>query len=151
MILSFSSYWKVEPQTAKMANISTWTLYNVTVPSQLAAVNITLNAYILISNVLVIMTLKRMGKLTIQHYYILGLVGSDLTIFVINTTGPVLGIKREVWISQALCAVLGISSAAACSTTALIHTAMSVDRWVSVQFPFKYRTFQNGAKSRLIP
>ena len=127
-----------------------WTLYNVTVPSQLAAVNITLNTYILISNVLVIMTLKRMGKLTIQHYYILGLVGSDLIVFVINTAAAVIEIKREVRTSQALCAVLGISSAAACITTALIHTAMSVDRWVSVQFPFKYRTFQSGEKSRLI-
>ena len=115
-----------------MANITTWTLYNVTFPSQLAAVNITLNTYILISNVLVIMTLKRMGKLTIQHYYILGLVGSDLIVFVINTAAAVIEIKREVRISQALCAVLGISSAAACITTALIHTAMSVDRWVSV-------------------
>ena len=56
-----------------------------------------------------------------------------------------------MWISQSLCGLFGISSAEAANATALIHTAMSIDRWVSVQFPFTYRTFQSKAGSRFIP
>ena len=134
-----------------MANLTTWIFYEVTLPSQLAAITIAINIFILTSNTLVILTLRRMGRLTIQHYYILGLVGSDLVVFIITVAVAGIELKREVWISQSLCGLFGISSAGAANATALIHTAMSIDRWVSVQFPFKYRTFQSKARSRFIP
>ena len=133
-----------------MANLTTWTFHKATLPSQLAAITIAINIFILISNTLVLLTLRRMGRLTIQHYYILGLVGSDLIVFIITMAVAGIELKREVWISQSLCGLFGISSAAAANLTALIHTAMSIDRWVSVQFPFKYRTFQTEARSRYI-
>ena len=134
-----------------MANLTTWTFHKATLPSQLAAITIAINVFILISNTLVLLTLRRMGRLTIQHCYILGLVGSDLFVFIITVAIAGIELKREVWISQSLCGLFGISSAGAADLTALIHTAMSIDRWVAVQFPFKYRTFQSKARSRFIP
>ena len=133
-----------------MANLTTWTFHKATLPSQLAVITIAINVFILTSNTLVILTLRRMGRLTIQHYYILGLVGSDLIVFIITVAIAGIELKREVWISQSLCGLLGTSSAGAANITALIHTAMSIDRWVSVQFPFKYRSFKTEARSSYI-
>ena len=133
-----------------MANLTTWTFHKATLPSQLAVITIAINVFILTSNTLVILTLRRMGRLTIQHYYILGLVGSDLIVFIITVAIAGIELKREVWISQSLCGLFGISSAGAAIITALIHTAMSMDRWVSVQLPLKYRSFPTEARSRYI-
>ena len=133
-----------------MANLTTWTFYEATLPSQLAAITIAINIFILINNIFVILTFRRMGRLTIQHYYMLGLVGSDLIVFIITLAVAGIELKHEVWVSQTLCGLFGISSAGTANITALIHTAMSIDRWVSVQFPLKYRSFKTEARSSYI-
>ena len=43
--------------------------------------------------------------------------------------------KHKIRLPQAFCEVLGISATVSANITAMIHTAMSIDRWVSVRFP----------------
>ena len=97
-----------------------------------------------------ILRLNRKAKLTIQEHYILGLVGSDLIVFIMTLALAVIELKQEVRLSPAFCDVLGISATVSANITAMIHTAMSIDRWVSVRFPIMYRSFKAETRSRSI-
>ena len=117
-----------------MDNTTIWKLYKATLPSQLAVLTFLVVLFILISNVLVILTLSRKAKLTIQEHSILELVGSDLIVFIMTMAVAVIEQKLKIRLPQAFCEVLGISATVSANITTMIHTAMSIDRWVSVRF-----------------
>ena len=111
-----------------MDNTTIWTLYKVSLASQLAVLTLLVVLFILISNVVVILTLSRKAKLTIQEHYILGLVGSDLIVSIMTLAVAVIELKHEVRLSPAFCDVWGISATVSANITAMLHTAMSIDR-----------------------
>ena len=79
---------------------------------------------------------------TIQEYYKLWLVGSDLTVFIITLAVAVIEQKHEIRLSLTFFDVSGMSAIVCANGTAMIHTAISIDRWVSVRFPIIYCSFQ---------
>ena len=60
--------------------------YEVALLSYMAIVSIALNLFILLSNTIVLITFGKYKKLKVQHYYMVALVGTDLTILLQNTT-----------------------------------------------------------------
>lgn len=132
-----------------MENDTVCQLYKSALPTELAAVTIIVSVFILASNVFVLLTFRRMGKLALKHYYILGLVGSDIMMLAVMTSISVVSVLGEVCIPPWLCDVFGMATVGA-EITALIHTAMSVDKFVSVKFPVGYRVFQANSRSRSI-
>ena len=130
-----------------MANESTWVYYTVDTQKGYAAISIFINILVLVSNALAVLTFHKMGKLQIQHYLMLGLVGSDMCILVQNTIIVVFLLMGNVWISETLCFVLGSASVSAATITSLVHSAMALDRWISINHPLAYSKFQDSAKS----
>ena len=127
---------------------STWIDKPSALPSELAAVCILLNIYILLTNVFVVLTFRRMGTLNPRHIYMLGLVGSDILTLVINSIGAGIAINGELNVAQYQCDALGIASTSAVEITSTIHSVMCVDRWYSVAAPVKYRAFKTKKKSK---
>lgn len=132
-----------------MANDTALQFYKSALPTYMAAVTICVSTFILVSNVCVMLTFRRMGKIALQHYYILGLVGSDLLMLVVMSSISVVSVLGEIWISPLLCDVFGIATVGA-EITALIHSAMSIDKLVSVKYPVKYRVFQANSRAQSI-
>lgn len=133
-----------------MMNNTDLILYRTALPTHFTVVTLIITAFILLSNVFVILTLRKMGKLSLQHYYMLGLVGSDTLMLMVVVSGAIIQLRGDAWFPAWLCDMFGIASTVVCQITSLVHTAMSVDRWVSVRFPVKYRVFQANRRSHLI-
>lgn len=131
-------------------NTTGWNNYTSAVPPEMAAVCLILNLYILVTNIFVILTFRQMGKLSLRHLYMLGLVGSDLVTVVMNTINAGIAIKGGLTVTDFQCNMIGIAATSAVEITSSIHSAMCIDRWYSVQFPLKYRAFKTGRYSRNI-
>ena len=139
-----SSTWATPNQ------LSNWTLYQIDTPKEYAMVCFSVNIFIIVSNILVILVFIKMGKLQLQHYFMLGLVCSDLAIFIQNSIIIGFLVMGEVWMNNSMCFALGSASISAASSTSLIHSAMAMDRWISITYPFKYRAFRQKPKSKRI-
>ena len=74
----------VENSTEITNKTSDWTLYQIDTSNEFIAVCLAINVFIIVSNILVILVFIKMGKLQLQHYFMLGLVCSDLAIFIQN-------------------------------------------------------------------
>lgn len=125
---------------------------NSSLPRELLAVYVPINLFILVSNVLVLLTfirLFRRGKLEVQHFYLFGLVGTDFMTLVINAVSAVLLAKGDLQLTKEHCDALGIASTSFVSITAFIHCSMCLDRIALVQLPLKYNTWKKDPRFRL--
>ena len=131
-----------------MDDIGDWALtdnfssgYNESLPKALLAVYVPVNLLILVTNVFVIVTFIKTwqhGKLEVQHVFLLGLVGSDLTTFVVFTVGTVMLASGDLPLAMEHCDALGVASTAMVSITVLIHCSMCLDRIMRVVKPIKH-------------
>ena len=123
-------------------------LYQVALTPYVAIVCVAMNIFILLSNSLVIVTFRKYKKLKVQHYYMLALVGTDLTVFIQNSALATILIKQDITLTTPVCVLLGCLASFATTMTAMVHTCLSIDRWISVVHPVKYRNFVNSRNSR---
>ena len=123
-------------------------LYQVALPPYMAVVCLALNIFILLSNTVVLVTFRKYKKPKVQHYYMLALVGTDLTVFVQNSALATILIRQDIRLTTPVCVILGSLAAFAATVTAMVHTCLSIDRWISVVYPIKYRNFVNSRNSR---
>ena len=131
-------------------NASDWALYHIDTPKEYAMVSIAINIFIIVSNILAILTFVKMGDLHVKHYYMLGLVGADLTIFVQNSIIVIFLVKGEVWMNETVCFVIGSIAISAVTATSLVRSAMSLDRWIAIQYPAKYMRIVDSVRRKRI-
>ena len=124
----------------KTAESSAIPSYEVALPSYMAIVSIALNLFILLSNTIVLITFGKYKKHKVQHYCMIALVGTDLTVLVQNTALAEILIKQEIRLTTQVCDILASLASCTVTMTAMIHVCMSIDRWISVFHPIKYRT-----------
>ena len=103
-------------------------LYQVALPPYVAIVCVAMNIFILLSNTIVIVTFRKFKNLKVQHYYMLALVGTDLTVFIQNSALATILIKQDIRLTTPVCVILGSLAAFAANMTALVHTCLSIDR-----------------------
>lgn len=77
-----------------------WTLSHTTLPSELAALQIAIIIFILVGNVLVIITFKRMRALKIQHYFMIALSVTDIVTGLNHCVSAAIMIAGHVWLGQ---------------------------------------------------
>ena len=143
-----------------MDDIGDWALtdnfssgYNESLPKALLAVYVPVNLLILVTNVFVIVTFIKTwqhGKLEVQHVFLLGLVGSDLTTFVVFTVGAVMLASGDLPLAMEHCDALGVASTAMVSITVLIHCSMCLDRIMRVVKPIKHMIWKKSSRIRLV-
>lgn len=131
-------------------NTTIWTRYSSELPRELAVVPVIQNVYILLSNVLVMLTFWKMRKFSLRHLFMIGLVGSDIIMVVINSIGAGITINGSATVTDLQCNLLGIAATSVVEITTSIHSTMCIDRWYSVRSPLTYRTFKEKRSSRII-
>ena len=134
--------------STELTTSSGWTLYHIGTSKEYSLICLSINIFIIVSNILVILVFSKMRKLQLQHYFMLGLVCSDLMIFFQNSIIIAFLVMGKVWMNDALCFTLGSASISAASATSLIHSAMAMDRWISITFPFEYGIFKQKPRSK---
>ena len=80
----------------------------------------------------------------------LGLVGADLTIFVQNSILVIFLVRGEVWMNETVCFVIGSIFITAVTATSLVHSAMSLDRGIAIQYPAKYMRIVDSVRMKRI-
>ena len=107
---------------AKMNNTSSaLQLYQVALPPEAAVVNNFVNIFVLVSNLLAVMTFRKLEKLHIQHYFMLGLIGSDFGALIVNLVSTVMLLTQEIWLTETMCFLLSL----------FIPAYQSIDGWLS--------------------
>lgn len=109
---------------------------------------------------------------------IIGLIGNTLTLFVIirydplrDVTGmflanlaiadlfqsafgmPVIAVSafRQNWMfGETLCTISGLTHSLFCIASVLTLTAVSVDRWMAIVYPLKYRVWLTIGRARIV-
>lgn len=115
---------------------------NTTLPKELLAVYIPINILIIVSNVLVVVAfckICRRGQLRLQHLFLIGLAGTDIAVFVLNTIGAVMLSHGNLQLNKQHCDALGITSTSLTAITTCIHCAMCLDRIARVRLPMNYK------------
>ena len=129
---------------------SSWTLHVSQIPSWFAACQAIIILSILVNNILVLMTFKRMKNLNVLHHFMIGLCVADLITalpygIVIFTT-----VKGSISLTQALCDTFGIMFMVTIATTTWIHSAMCIEKCISILHPISHRNFQNSKNAAYI-
>ena len=120
----------------------TWTLNFSQLASWFGAISAVIFVGILASNILVLATFKRIKSLTTLHHFMIGLSVADLVTalpysIVIFTTA-----NGSIRLTQALCDIWGVMFVVTIATTTWIHSAMQVEKCISILHPISHRNFQ---------
>ena len=59
-------------------------------------------------------------------------------------------LTQEIWLTETMCFLLSLLNALACGTTAMLHTCLSIDRWMAVAFPITYRNINPNIPPKLM-
>ena len=122
-------------------------------PMETASVYIIVNTAIFLNNLLVMLTYRQMlrtHQIGLHQLYMLALIGSDVICLAAHSVALTILTMRLLVVSKPLCDCLGFVNMTAVEITALIHSAMCVDRWYSVRAPVKYHVLRTKRKSRIL-
>ena len=128
---------------------STWYLAISTLPRELGVITFSISLYILINNILVLITFRRMKNIQVQHYFMIGLALGDL-LTIVGYGLSVYSITRgEVWLTETLCNILGVENIVVVTTTTWLHSAMCIEKCISILNPLKHKvlTAQTAVKT----
>ena len=131
------------------ASSSYWQQYETAMLALASAVCMAVDIFILLSNILVMLTFKKLhllNKLRLQHYYMIGLIGTDLMVFGINAIVTVILLLGKIWITETVCFWLACLLRVQGYATSMIHIGLSIDRWTMVIFPVKYRNLVSSSR-----
>ena len=132
---------------------SYWHLYETAMPASASAICMAVDIFILLSNILVMLTFKKLhllNKLRLQHYYMIGLIGTDLMVFGINAIVTVILLLGKIWITETVCFWLACLLRVQGYATSMLHIGLSIDRWTMVVFPVKYRNLVSSSRFHML-
>ena len=120
---------------------STWTLYLSKLPSWFGAIPAVIFVGIIASNILVQATFKKIKNLTMLRHLMIALCVADLVTtlpysIVVFTTA-----NGGIRLTQVLCDIWGVMFVVTIVTTAWIHSAMCVEKCISILHPISHRNF----------
>ena len=125
---------------ARDMNNTIQTEYISALPPELSVVPAAVFIFILVSNILVLVVFSRMKKLQLQHYFMIGLAMADVLSLVPVGCMVMTIVNGRVTLDPAGFAVLGFIFALPIGTTSWIHSAMSIERCISIHMPMRHRS-----------
>ena len=105
---------------------------------------------ILVNNLLNIATLKSMRRLQMQHYFMFSLAIADLFTLIPYIVFLKTIAAGKIWLSELYCTMLGTCSMVSVGATTWIHSAMSLERCISVLKPIEHMKFVRSGYSGLV-
>ena len=123
-------------------NNSSWTLNISQLPSWFGAIQAFIFAAILVNNILV--TFQRMKKLTMLHHFMIGLCVADLVTALPYSIVFFTTVNGSITLTQSLCDTWGVMFMVTIATTTWIHSAMCIEKCISILHPILHRNFQKS-------
>lgn len=120
---------------------SRWTLHKSMLPREVAIVPILITLGILVNNILLLITFRRMRKLQVQHFFMIGLALADLQTILPYSVSIYVVIRGEVWLTDRLCNLLGSEIIVTIGTTTWLHSAMCIEKCFTILKPIQHRAF----------
>jgi len=125
-----------------------WTIYNSSMTTSAAVIKVTLILSISAANILNLVTFKRFKDHKPQYRYMLALSIADLMIVIPNCACTAIQLVGFVSLTGPLCFILGIATILPYQITVGLHTAMTIDKVVSILSPTHYnRMFKQTART----
>ena len=125
-------------------NNSSWTLNISQLPSWFGAIQAFSFVAILVNNILVLTTFKRMKKLTMLHHFMIGLCVADLVTALPYSIVFFTTVNGSITLTQSLCDTWGVTFMVTIATTTWIHSAMCIEKCISILHPILHRNFQKS-------
>lgn len=119
--------------------------YTAELPRELAAVPLIIDIFILVNNILVLITFKRMQSLRPHHHFMIGLAMADLMAVIPVAILAGILVNGEIYLTKFICDLMGVVTTITFEVNSLVHSAMSIEKCISVVSPIKHRNF---AKSK---
>lgn len=127
-----------------------WKLYQISLPASAAILNMLVSLLTLVSNLLVIITFKRMRNLQPQHYLMTGLCAADLITSVMHFVSTAVLIRGHVWLTIRVCYTMGMLTYTCAGVTVCIHSALCLEKCLSVRKPLVHRRLATSTKRNYI-
>ena len=125
-----------------------WTVYTTSISAELAVIPSLILLLILINNILVLVTFKRMPDLKLQHYIIMGLACADLVPLPSFSVTTVTMAAGHITLTDTLCRLLAVLNHSCIGSTAWIHCLMCLDRLIAAIRPLKHKMFTTSHKAK---
>ena len=122
-------------------NQSAWIYYKATLPSELAILTAILLLMIIITNILTLITFRRMEPLPLINYSMGCLAVVDLLTVLPHIPGFVGIIQGYLVLTKDLCDVIVIANHSAVGATTWIHCAICIEKCFSILRPISHRMF----------
>ena len=123
------------------STLPAWRLYKTMLPREVGVIPLAVSLYILVNNILVLVTFRRMRTLQIQHYFMIGLALADLQTLIPYSISTYVLIRGQVWLTPTLCNILGVEIIVTICTTTWLHSTMCIEKCLSILKPIQHRAF----------
>lgn len=127
-----------------------WTSYQTDLPAGISVVAIIIEIFILINVILVLFVFRRMRRLRMQHYFMVGLTFADLMTLIPHGLSAAILLNGSVILTKTLCDGIGLVWTMTFEVTACIHSIMCIEKCLSVISPLRHRNFTKTRISKLV-
>lgn len=124
-----------------MNNSSSWTLYISQLPSGVTILQGFIFLLVLIGNILVLVIFRGIKSLQMQHHFMIGLSVADLITLLPYSTVVYTTANGSILLTSEICDILGMLFIVTIATTSWIHSAMCVEKCVSIIRPISHHKF----------
>ena len=116
-----------------------WMTYISHLPPALTIVPLSVLVFILVTNILILITFNRFQHLHLQHYLVIGLCLADAFTLAPTAIMSWTIANGSINSSDTGCGFMGLLFSITIGSTTWMHSAMSIERLVSVTMPVRHR------------
>ena len=128
-------------------NQSKWTRYDSEAPRGLAVVNMTVYFSIVTTNILILVTFKRMRRVLLQHRLMICLAVVDLLTVLPQLPTMVTLWKGSLSLTKTLTNLISIGIHTLVSATTWLHSAICIEKCCSILLPLRHKNFISKCNS----
>ena len=129
---------------------SIWTYNESYWVKEVAIIPITVILLIVINNIVVLTTMRKVAPLKIKHYLSMCLAVADLLVTIPYSVISSNILKGYVWLTPDLCDVIGVVNLVCLGAVTWIHSLMCIERAVCVLFSVTHRQLETNKKAKHI-
>ena len=121
-----------------------WTFYRSALPPLFLSVTVVIGLLILVGNILLLLTFKRMPKIKTMHAFMIGLAAADLLTVALYSVSMVIIGAGGIWMSDSMCRWYGVSSTTVTGMTTWVQSGLCIERSLAILRPVSHRNFSKS-------
>ena len=134
----------------KTSSLSKWTYYEVDPPPGLRESSAIIYLAIIITNILILVTFRRMRKLMLQHNLMIFIALVDLLTVPAQVPVMVALWNKYILLTDVLCNAISIFNHSTLAATTWLHIAICIEKYFSISMPIQHKLFLTRYKASLV-